>query len=90
MEGALDLSNSRSDSDAEPIEEEVDEEDDCLDEGVDSDTDEEEHLRVLTYPWKREDNHIHRHHVEDLRRDNGDRYDSDGENSNLALQLTTS
>ncbi|XP_054724800.1 fez family zinc finger protein 1-like [Uloborus diversus] len=95
MDGVLDLSNSRSDSEAEPIEEEVDEEDDCIDEGMDSDSEEDErhrqHLRLLAYPWKDDDlRRHHHHHPDDLRRGNGERFDSDGENGNLALQLTTS
>ena len=72
VEGVLDLSNSRSDSEAEPIEEEVDEEDDCLDEGLDSDSEEEhEHLRMIN-EWK--NNHVqhYTHLAEDLRRVNGD------------------
>lgn len=95
VEGVLDLSNSRSDSEAEPIEEEVDEEDGCVDEGIDSDSDEEEEeeehrLRLLACSWKQRDEL--RHLPEDLRR-RGDRYDgSEGENggsNQLALQLTT-
>ncbi|GBM40468.1 Protein krueppel [Araneus ventricosus] len=81
MDGVLDLSNSRSDSEAEPIEEEVDEEDEVLD--TDSDDDERKPLlpmeRRAVSPqssqrvyaaWK-------------------EAYESDSENSNLALQLTT-
>lgn len=75
VEGVLDLSNSRSDSEAEPIEEEVDEEDDCIDEGLDSDSEEEEHLRMIA-AWKRENNHLvqhYSHYAEDLTsRANGD------------------
>lgn len=85
---ALDLSNSRSDSEAEPIEEEVDEEDDCLDDGLDSESDEEErsqHLRLIACSWKvghhRPDDHLRRGN-------NGEKY-NDSEDSNIALQLTT-
>lgn len=74
MDGVLDLSHSRSDSEAEPIEEEVDEEDDCIDEGMDSDS-EEEHLLMIACSWKRGNNHVpYNNHTDDLRRVNGDRY----------------
>ncbi len=94
VEGVLDLSNSRSDSEAEPIEEEVDEEDGCVDEGIDSDSDEEEEedhrLRLIACTWKQRDEL--RHRPEDLRR-HENRYDgNEGENggsNQLALQLTT-
>ncbi|GFT54473.1 hypothetical protein NPIL_534121 [Nephila pilipes] len=86
MEGVLDLSNSRSDSDAEPIEEEVDEEDEVLD--SESEDDERRHLPLISCTWKKEDLCLH-HHPDDLQRGNGERYESEGENSNLALQLTT-
>ncbi|XP_015925394.1 uncharacterized protein [Parasteatoda tepidariorum] len=83
LDVVLDLSNSKSDSEAEPIEEEVDEEDDCMDEGLDSESEEDDHSHLRLVSWK-DDFH---HHPKDLRRRNGDRYDSEGESSNLALQL---
>ncbi|XP_035220316.1 Krueppel homolog 1-like [Stegodyphus dumicola] len=97
MDGVLDLSNSRSDSEAEPIEEEVDEEDECIDEGVDSECEDEDlqHLRMIDDPWQGHGyhQHHHHHHLDDVQQGNGETYEtynSEGENSNMALQLTTS
>ncbi|GIX98319.1 protein krueppel [Caerostris darwini] len=84
IDGVLDLSNSRSDSEAEPIEEEVDEDDEVVD--TDSEDDVRRHMLSLT--WKDEELR-HRRHAGDMQRGNGERYDSESENSNLALQLTT-